>query len=893
MRNRVLLVAAIAAIAMVAAPALAYGAFATNYGVSYEAPITNSYGLTFAGQGKCIECHSSTVYKNTVHGDMWYPGLRPALPAGVTTLVAPYAVPPVAGTAPSVFSKGGSYSSTALQWLSSGVFAGAQAEYMFFHPYQVPGKPASYWNSVGGLTSQLQVGKTPQLSNYYYQFNMPPNATGLSDSVNKTCYPCHFLGGQEPVADGTIIPNDHITSQGTSMTAFGWARPPGSDPTTYTSWIPGIGIACEQCHGTGVAAASSAGGHWDSGVKIVGANSIGKANSIIDSQVCGQCHGSSVSKIPGLTGVAPQLGYTPDQRLTKWYDPYGVKALTSPSVNATAFYATIPTEEQFAAHPNWYAFFPNGDGYNIGGHSLWETWSTSAHAYRGQYTSASVDAMPFQTGLYVNGQSTLTASGHYNAKTSDLKCAGCHTGEGYLIRKDAPIAAGGTNFYPAVLSTSTVGFAGQECVTCHQGHPGAEGTTGGQEVLREPASGNASVCEDCHNWQVEQLGGTRSLIAFSSSHGIHPTREVYHGRDAMWEIPTYSDFMPGAKCEECHAAKTNTTANRPTHNFKIMLPGDADRWSKLTYLNGSTAMPVLVGQDSCTTCHPSESRADLQAAIDGWQADAAALNAQLSAEITAAKARAEFSTDQATAGGYLVAVGWTNQLAYTGEGSMGAHNPPYIQAGLTKGIQLAKSVGGSFVTAAPSTVDANAVFAVAGTLKNGDGSGAADGLVQLFLGATKLGETTSDANGNFAFQLAQASAKTYTVKWARSSLAVTVLAQDVTVGMTVQPIVKIATDLSLGISKTSAKRGTLFTLRGELHAGDADADVAGAAIVLTYKKPGNTVWRTWVTVTTGSDGKFSRITTNSALGTTTYRARFAGTAYYLGSSAQAKITIVR
>jgi len=59
MRNRLLLIAATTAIAMVAVPALAYGAFATNYGVSYDAPITNSYGLTFAGQGKCIECHDT------------------------------------------------------------------------------------------------------------------------------------------------------------------------------------------------------------------------------------------------------------------------------------------------------------------------------------------------------------------------------------------------------------------------------------------------------------------------------------------------------------------------------------------------------------------------------------------------------------------------------------------------------------------------------------------------------------------------------------------------------------------------------------------------------------------------------------------------------------------
>ena len=101
---------------------------------------------------------------------------------------------------------------------------------------------------------------------------------------------------------------------------------------------------------------------------------------------------------------------------------------------------------------------------------------------------------------------------------------------------------------------------------------------------------------------------------------------------------------------------------------------------------------------------------------------------------------------------------------------MGAHNPPYILAGLKKAEQLAESVGGSFygMGASISILPGNIGF-VSGQVLNGDGTGAAGAALTLLDGASSAGNTVADANGNFAFMVAPSSTRSFRVKWARSS----------------------------------------------------------------------------------------------------------------------------
>ena len=320
---------------------------------------------------------------------------------------------------------------------------------------------------------------------------------------------------------------------------------------------------------------------------------------------------------------------------------------------------------------------------------------------------------------------------------------------------------------------------GQECITCHNGHPDGIGAA---NVVRAPdkagvrsAKGltvdNQSICEDCHNWQMEVLGETPNPapMADLAAHGgaSHPQRETLHARSVMYDVADGSDFMPGAKCENCHMPKTNNGETRYSHGMKPMLPGNAEAWQGLT---GYT------GQDSCTTCHPSRTRDQLQASIDQWQTAAGDEAATVAAAITAAKTRSAFSATVTTNPGYvLVGRATWNYKAFENDASGSVHNPTYIMAGLKKAEQMAKSVGGRFMHAAAKTpVKKNSNAHVAGRIVNGDNSAATAAKVVLMRGSKVLGTTLSDATGNFAFTFKVTKTyKNYKVKWVRSGSSLT------------------------------------------------------------------------------------------------------------------------
>jgi hypothetical protein len=309
----------------------------------------------------------------------------------------------------------------------------------------------------------------------------------------------------------------------------------------------------------------------------------------------------------------------------------------------------------------------------------------------------------------------------------------------------------------------------------------------------------------------------------------HPTREIYHGR-AMLEVAAAADFMPGAKCEQCHMPATKSdfpdktgreryadrSWKRYSHRMFIMMPGDAEAWGLAPW------------GDSCSPCHAGESQSELQDNIDNWQATATTLVNAATAEISAAVARGDNVSDGDKD---LLQRAAANVSLVQQDGSMGVHNPPYEQAGLKKAAELAKSAGGSITLSAPVKAASGALFGIAGMVKNGDNSAAAGVTVKLFDGTTLLGTAVSDANGNYSFAYAQTASKTYTVKWARSSQAKSDLSVSAVVGL---DVVKVDTDLDLFISKTSVTRGYSYTLSGNI-----DPAFSGAAISLYYKKPGS------------------------------------------------------
>jgi Cytochrome c552. len=332
---------------------------------------------------------------------------------------------------------------------------------------------------------------------------------------------------------------------------------------------------------------------------------------------------------------------------------------------------------------------------------------------------------------------------------------------------------------------SNVGFMGQECITCHNGHPsGTDSANAGVVRAPDPAGvrsatglskANDSICEDCHNWQYEtqglatpgDAGFNYAPVANLAGHSpSHPQRETLHGR-SMVEIPQASEFMPNVKCEDCHMPKTNSEANRISHGMKPMLPGDAKTWNAAANAASVAAgkAPVYEGKDSCTKCHPGLTADQLQAKVNdgqggGWQNVAKDEAAKVATAITAAQTASEFSmTDSSKPGYVLVGRATWNYMVWQQDSSGSVHNPPYVMAGLQKAEQLAMSVGGKFAFfgGSASILPGGTGF-VSGKVVNGDGSGAAGAMIKLSTGVT----TTADALGGFTFIVTQDVATSYT-----------------------------------------------------------------------------------------------------------------------------------
>jgi Cytochrome c552 len=723
------------------------------------AGLVNNYGMHYAGQSTCISCHTPNGVipgpsGDQVHGAFASQGLHPATPSGWSAFRSAGNVTPVAGTTGNLFDAGGIYPFS-LTWLTLGSYNhNSGTEYLFWNGGSNPASTTMPWDLVEGISWSPEEGWVLASD----------HAGGDLYDTTYGCYRCHMLGSTVPApnATSTAIPNPAASIVSTT-TATQWARDDtrtaGDFATDPTVSYPGLGIQCENCHGTGVAATAANGGHMNIGVKV---------NTTLDtlgqSQVCGQCHGT-------YTNVAPLgiYGYTPNLRLADFVDVNGVSKGQS--------LTKIPTEAEFMANPTAYWMFPNGSNAK-GGHYYYDEWAASAHSYRAALAFSSPspapsDAMAFQAagnGVYSNnlfGEDTVAAG-----------CYKCHTGEGYLQTKGDPLIP--NNF---VATQDNVGHMGQECVTCHDSHPTA---VGADDVIRQPdqagersntglTTSNTSICEDCHNWQMEVLGTTPAPAPMSNlgeGEPRHPQRETLHARSVMMDVPNGTEFMPNVTCVDCHMPKTNNSANRISHGMKPMLPGDAKRWNDAA----NTAGGSYHGQDSCTTCHSGQNRDELQTDINNWQDAAKTQAAKVAAAITVAKKSKEFSATIKTKPGYVLVgrASW-NYTAYVQDSSGSVHNPPYIMAGLVKAEQMAKSVGGRFTHVGSSTLVRKGRLAhVAGQIVNGDGTVAANATVRLVRGAKVLASTVTDSHGNFAFTFKVVTTYTdYRVRWARSAVAIT------------------------------------------------------------------------------------------------------------------------
>jgi hypothetical protein len=221
------------------------------------------------------------------------------------------------------------------------------------------------------------------------------------------CNQCHQLGATKVGVKPPI-------SGATTGTVNSWATEAGADLGNVASYVPGLGIQCERCHGTGVASATGA--HYSTGVQVVGYNNPANVSSekpalakvasgsILKSEVCGQCHGSFKSG----GNIA---GYTPDRNINAFVpNPYTL--------------ADVPTVASFTANPGAYKFFPSGQ--NKGNkHVYYTEWELSGHSVRGFYSATATDA----AGLALTTPYQRSGASHYDSKAAGrLYCNRCHTG---------------------------------------------------------------------------------------------------------------------------------------------------------------------------------------------------------------------------------------------------------------------------------------------------------------------------------------------------------------------------------------------------------------------------------------------------------------------------------
>jgi hypothetical protein len=572
-----------------------------------------------------------------------------------------------------------------------------------------------------------------------------------------TCGGCHHLGW---VSQNTKPSKGKFVATASTPVANAWVSNPASSTPSPQKYEAGASIQCEVCHGTGEAsvAVSNHYGPFTSNVKIV------KGNALLDSQVCGQCHGRFKA---GNT-----LGYTPDQNLLTFVTPYS--------------FGDIPTEATWngginAATGKAWVFFPNGAN-RTQKHIYYQEWILSGHSYRGAYYDP-VGGVTLDDPRVTPYQKVI--GGHYSPKAdfAEEYCINCHTGEGYALRKGLALVK---NFEP---TEDNVGFMGTECANCHIAH-GADTENG--MAVREPDAEPTlyglemtSICEDCHNWEREMEGEehvvTNPLPVNASGAPAkdlsirggynHPTREIYNGY-GLFEVEEAGKFMPNVVCEDCHMPATksdfpektglerhaNQSWKRYSHRMHIMEPGDAEEWDLAPW------------GDSCSPCHPGLTQSELQEELEGWLEDTAAASVEASAAYADAWAIAEGGGPEdpdSLAFQTLMGRAYYNIRAYLGEGSLGAHNPEYLVEGLEAATKMAKSVNGSFGFLAWGDAFAGVDY-ITGNVLNGDGSPAAGAAIQFTVDSVP--ETVyTDANGNFVFLFADDAATFDEPVWKRCS----------------------------------------------------------------------------------------------------------------------------
>lgn len=485
-RSRVgLLVVAIAAAAVLAAPGAAFGA--------------NAYGQTFAGKANCLSCHGATsgrwqvgTYGNTMHARM-VTDVQETTSALEPTSAAMWPSPSV-GT-------GLRFAASEIKWMLGG--PGWLKEYVTVYKNDKPYTLASgqVMNPVAGPADDYLTINGAEWDPVGKLWELPAPA-----SVRlyfQSCGGCHHLGVTRPGYGTYTLPNGGTMTHSTETT------------------VSGVGIQCENCHGTGKAGTS----HWTSNVDIV------RTKQVLKSQTCGQCHVNGTAKgeknYNNGTFSSPN-GFTTDKNLEDFFNITGINYMRTSPASPTM---NIPASDT--------KFYPNGMNKSMN-HNYYNEWLLTPHARSLKYRN-----------------------GEFWSPNAQDSCLQCHSGEGYLNRigygADGPndIALGGSS-----LASDTLNV---ECGVCHEMH-GKDGTPAGLRMKGD------ELCGSCHNMMVEE--GTELE---PGSYAVHTQREMREGYGLIGVAEPAKRFMGDTECPACHMPSPRI--DRPSHSFIPMTPQMAIDWN--------------------------------------------------------------------------------------------------------------------------------------------------------------------------------------------------------------------------------------------------------------------------------------------------------------------------
>jgi hypothetical protein len=326
--------------------------------------------------------------------------------------------------------------------------------------------------------------------------------------------------------------------------------------------------------------------------------------------------------------------------------------------------------------------------------------------------------------------------------------------------------------------------------------------------------------------------------------------------------------MEDPECPQCHMPKTKYTLK--TQSMKPMLPGNAETWG------------VQAGGDSCTPCHTSKTRGDLQRDIDEWKEGLEDLIHEAEADVTAAKSRTASTTVE---GVNLLGSAYTNIHFVEQDASNGAHNYPYAKAGLEKAAYFARAVGGSFTRFGSTGYNGSMKMAMLyGTLDFGDGAPAVGEKVAIWakpaegVAWVKIGTATTGDDGDFGYYVGPTGTTTYKAIWSvKRDVDVTSATTTVTLGSTT----------SANVSAGSIALGRYVKVSGSV-----SPSHYGGRLTIQYKR-GSGAWKTLSARTLNGGSAYSCGWRPAARGTYYVRSVFAGDAGHTGSTSSARRVVVR